>query len=35
MFEKGLRGEICQVIHRHAKANNKYLNGYDKSIEFI
>ena len=35
MFQKGLRGEICQVIHRHAKANNKYLNGYDKSIEFI
>ena len=21
--EKGIRGEICHVIHRHAKANNK------------
>ena len=35
MVEKELRGGICQAIHRHAKANNKYLNDYDKSIEFI
>ena len=33
MVEEGIRGGICQTIHRHAKANNKYLNNYDESIE--
>ena len=32
MVEKGLRGRICQVIHRHAKANNKYVKNYNKDI---
>ena len=33
MVEKGIRGEICNKIHRYAKANNKYMNDYDKNKE--
>ena len=32
MVEKGTRGEICQAIHRHAKANNKYMKNYNKDV---
>ena len=31
MVEEGIRGEICHSIHRHAKANNKYMKNCDKN----
>ena len=33
MVEKVIRGGICHAIHRHVKANNKYMENYDKSIK--
>ena len=33
MVEKGIRGGICQAIHRHAKANKNYMRNYDQKIE--
>ena len=33
MVEKRIRGGICHAIHRHAKANNKYIKNYDKNKE--
>ena len=33
MAEKESGGGIYQVIHRCAKANNKYMKNYDKDME--
>ena len=33
MVEEGIRGGICHTIHRHAKANNKYMKNCDKNEE--
>ena len=32
MVEKGIRGGICQAVHRQAKTNNEYMKNYDKDI---
>ena len=31
MFEKGIRGGVCQVSHHYANANNSYLKNHDKN----
>ena len=33
MVGEGIRGGICHAIHKHAKANNKYMKNYDKKKE--
>ena len=33
IVKEEIRGGICQALHRYAKAKNKYMNNYDKSIE--
>ena len=34
MVEEGIRGGICHAIQCYAKANNKYMNDYDKKKKF-
>ena len=33
IVENGTGGEICHVIHRYAKSNNKYMKDYNKDKE--
>ena len=33
VVEKEIKGWRCHAIHRYAKANNKYLKNYSKSIK--
>ena len=33
MFEKGIRGRMCQSTYRCANANNKYMRNYHKNQE--
>ena len=33
MVEEGIRGGICHSIHRHGRANNKYMKNYDEYKE--
>ena len=33
MVEKGIRGGMCNSVYRYAKASNKCMKNYNKSIE--
>ena len=33
MVEKSIRGAICNAVQRYVKANNKYMDDYDKNKE--
>ena len=33
MVDKGIRGGICHSIYQYARANNKYMEDYDKHKE--
>ena len=33
IVEKGIRGGICHATHKYAKADNRYMENYNKDIE--
>ena len=33
IYEKGIRGGICNKVHSYAEVNNKYMKNYDKNKE--
>ena len=33
IFQKGIRGGICDAIHKYSKANHKYMKDHDKNKE--
>ena len=35
MIEKGITGGITPIIYQYTKANNKYIENYDKNKEFL
>ena len=35
MVEEGVRAGICHLIHRYAKANNKYMKNYNNNEEWL
>ena len=32
IVEEGIRGGICQAIHRYDSAKNKYIKNYNKNV---
>ena len=35
MVEEGITVGMCHVVHRYAKANNKYMKNYDSSVKWV
>ena len=33
IYEKGIRGGICNKVHSYTEGNNKYMKNYDKNKE--
>ena len=35
LYEKGIKGGMCQATCKYAEANNKYMKNYDKNKESL